>query len=144
MSKMLMIGDLATATGTKVNTIRFYEEIGLMRRAARTESGRRTYGAGDLERLRFIRHARKLGFETAEIRSLLALSDNPAKQCGEVTQIALRHLADVDEKISRLTLLRDELGRMARSCAGGSVSECRIMESLSAEHATDNGVAIWT
>ena len=135
MSKMLMIGDLAAATGTKVNTIRFYEEIGLMRRAARTQSGRRTYGAGDLERLRFIRHARKLGFETDEIRSLLALSDDPERQCGEVTQIALRHLADVNERISRLTLLRDELGRMARSCAGGIVSECRIMESLSAEHA---------
>jgi Cu(I)-responsive transcriptional regulator len=135
MSKMLMIGDLAAATGTKVNTIRFYEEIGLMRRAARTASGRRTYGAADLERLRFIRHARKLGFETDEIRSLLALSDDPERQCGEVTQIALRHLADVNERISRLTLLRDELGRMARSCAGGIVSECRIMESLSAEHA---------
>lgn len=134
MSKMLMIGDLATATGTKVNTIRFYEEIGLMRRAARTESGRRTYGTGDLERLRFIRHARKLGFETDEIRSLLALGDDPERQCDEVTEIALRHLANVNEKILRLTLLRDELSRMARSCAGGIVSECRIMESLSAEH----------
>lgn len=132
MSKILMIGDLALATGTKVNTIRFYEEIGLMRRAARTQSGRRTYGADDLERLRFIRHARKLGFETAEIRSLLALGDDPATRCDEVTQIALRHLTDVNEKIARLALLRDELEQIARSCAGGTVSECRIMESLSA------------
>lgn len=127
-----MIGDLAAATGTKVNTIRFYVEIGLMRRAARTQSGRRTYGADDLERLRFIRHARKLGFETAEIRSLLALGDDPATRCDEVTQIALRHLTDVNEKIARLALLRDELEQIARSCAGGTVSECRIMESLSA------------
>lgn len=134
MSKMLMIGDLATATGTKVNTIRFYEEIGLMRRAARTESGRRTYGVGDLERLRFIRHARKLGFETDEIRSLLALGDDPERQCDEVAGIALRHLADVNQKITRLMLLRDELGQIAGSCAGGIVSECRILESLSAEH----------
>ena len=132
MSKMLMIGDLAAATGTKVNTIRFYEEIGLMRRAARTQSGRRTYGAGDLERLRFIRHARKLGFETQEIRSLLALSDDPERPCDEVTQIAVRHLDDVNEKIARLALLRDELEQIARSCAGGAVSECRIMDSLGA------------
>ncbi len=132
MSRMLMIGDLAAATGTKVNTIRFYEEIGLMRRAARTQSGRRTYGADDLERLRFIRHARKLGFETGEIRSLLALGDDPERPCDEVTQIALRHLADVNEKISRLALLRDDLEKIARSCAGGTVSECRIMESLGA------------
>ncbi|MGX7894231.1 MerR family transcriptional regulator [Tsuneonella sp. HG222] len=132
MSKMLMIGDLAAATGTKVNTIRFYEEIGLMRRAARTQSGRRTYGAGDLERLRFIRHARKLGFETQEIRSLLALGDDPERPCDEVTQIAVRHLDDVNEKIARLALLRDELEQIARSCAGGAVSECRIMDSLGA------------
>ncbi|RYG21159.1 MAG: MerR family transcriptional regulator [Burkholderiales bacterium] len=132
MSKMLMIGDLAAATGTKVNTIRFYEEIGLMRRAARTQSGRRTYGAGDLERLRFIRHARKLGFETQEIRSLLALGDDPERPCDKVTQIAVRHLDDVNEKIARLALLRDELEQIARSCAGGAVSECRIMDSLGA------------
>ena len=135
MKKLLMIGDLASATGTKVNTIRFYEEIGLMRRAARTVSGRRTYGSADLERLRFIRQARKLGFETNEIRSLLALSDEPERQCGEVIDIALRHLADVDEKIARLNLLRGELDRMAHLCRGGTVAECRIMESMSGDSA---------
>lgn len=133
MAKMLMIGNLASATGTKVNTIRFYEDIGLMRRPARTPSGRRTYDYADLERLRFIRHARRLGFETGEIRSLLALSDEPGRECAEVTKIAVRHLADVDDKIARLMLLRDELGRMARLCAGGTVAECRIMETLSAD-----------
>ena len=133
MSKRLMIGDLASATGTKVNTIRFYEEIGLMRQAERTESGRRTYRQEDLHRLRFIRYARKLGFDTDEIRSLLVLSDQPDHPCGEVTKIAQRHLADVKEKISQLVLLRDELFRMAQLCAGGTVAECRIMESLSGE-----------
>ena len=133
MPKQLMIGDLATATGTKVNTIRFYEDTGLMRRAARTASGRRTYGLADLERLRFIRHARKLGFETEEIRSLLALGDDPDTQCGEVTTIAKQHLADVDEKMSRLALLRSELARIVKLCEGGTVSECRILETMSAE-----------
>lgn len=131
--KNLMIGDLASATGTKVNTIRYYEEIGLMRTAVRTESGRRTFLPADLERLRFIRHARKLGFQIDEIRSLLALSDNPVQQCSDVTLITQKHLANVIEKISQLELLRDELDRIAGSCTGGVVTECRILEALSAE-----------
>ena len=131
MTKMLMIGDLAAATGTKVNTIRFYEEIGLMPRPARTQSGRRTYDQSGLERLQFIRHARKLGFETAEIRSLLALTSQPDRECSEVTEIAVRHLAEVNDKIAKLMLLRNELDRMARLCAGGTVAECRIMDTLS-------------
>ena len=130
MSKMLMIGDLAAATGTKVNTIRFYEETGLMRRAARTASGRRTYDIEDLKRLRFIRRARKLGFETKEIRSLLALSDRPEAPCEEVTAIALGHLTDIEAKIAQLIRLRDELNRMIRLCAGGSISQCQTLEQL--------------
>ena len=70
----MAIGILAKRTGTKVNTVRFYEEIGLLPRAARTESGRRTYGMSDLNRLSFIRNARGLGFSIDEIRSLLALA----------------------------------------------------------------------
>lgn len=132
MSKLLMIGDLASATDTKVNTIRFYEEIGLMRKAARTGSGRRTYDTDDLRRLRFIRHGRKLGFEVQDIRSLLALADEPDRQCSEVTAIALKHLADVNRRITQLSLLRDELNRVASLCSGGTVSECRIMDSLCA------------
>lgn len=130
MTKSLMIGDLAAATGTKVNTIRFYEEIGLMQRAARTASGRRTYGGSDLERLRFIRHARRLGFQTAEIRSLLTLGEDPAQQCAEVAVMAEAHLAEVNRKLTDLTLLRDELSRMSKLCAGGTVSDCRIMATL--------------
>lgn len=130
MAKM-MIGDLASATGTKVNTIRFYEEIGLMPPAARTDSGRRTYSPSDLDRLRFIRHARALGFETQEIRSLLALGDQPERECNEVIDIAVTHLSVVNAKISQLIMLRDELERVTKSCAGGTVAECRILESLS-------------
>ena len=130
MTKPLMIGDLATATDTKVNTIRFYEEIGLMRRAVRTNSGRRTYGLADLRRLRFIRHARKLGFETDEIRSMLTLADQPERECDEVTTIALSHLSDVKGKIAKLRSLQKELDRMARSCAGGLIADCRILEAM--------------
>lgn len=127
-----MIGELAAATGAKVNTIRFYEDIGLMPRPARTRSGRRIYGERDLERLRFIRRARKLGFQTAEIRSLLALSDAPGTNCAEITAIAVRHLEDLNDKLSQLLLLRDELDRIAGLCGGGTVSECGIIRSLNA------------
>lgn len=131
MTNKLMIGDLASATGTKVNTIRFYEEIGLMRRAARTPSGRRTYDLADLRRLRFVRQTRRLGFSTVEIRSLLALSDHPQRDCGEVTEMALRHATDIRGRISQLERLSDELDRMARLCAGGASADCRILELLS-------------
>lgn len=127
-----MIGELAAATGTKVNTIRFYEDIGLMPRPARTRSGRRIYGEGGLERLRFIRRARGLGFQTAEIRSLLALSDAPGTNCAEATAIAVRHLEDLNDKLAQLLVLRDELDRMAGLCSGGTVSECGIIRSLNA------------
>lgn len=130
MPRLLMIGDLALETGTKVNTIRFYEEIGLMPRAARTASGRRTYQSTDLRRLRFIRHVRRLGFDTREIRSFLELADHPERDCGEVTALALRQLTQVTAKISQLELLRDELERMARLCAEGTTSDCRILETL--------------
>ena len=130
MPKALMIGDLAAATGTKVNTIRFYEEIALMPRAARTASGRRTYADADLRRLRFIRHARELGFNTDEIRSLLALSDRSDVECDEVNRITKMHLKDVEAKIARLVILRDELARIAEICAGGTVTDCRVLELL--------------
>ena len=126
----LMIGDLAAATATKVNTIRFYEEIGLMRTAPRTASGRRLYSDEDLRRLRFIRHGRELGFDTSEIRSLLALSDEPQSDCGTATQIALGHLASVEKRIAQLRRLKRELKLIAESCRGGLVSDCRILEAL--------------
>lgn len=132
MTKPLMIGDLAAATKTKVNTIRFYEDIGLMRPAARTQSGRRTYGPADLRRLRFIRHARNLGFETGEIRSMLSLADQPERQCDEVTCIATKHRCEVKQKIARLRSLQRELDRIVSSCAGGLIADCRILEALEA------------
>lgn len=131
MGAQLMIGDMARATGTKVNTIRFYEQIGLMRPAARTESGRRIYDQEDLKRLRFIRRARKLGFETGEIRSLLAISDRPEAPCATVSEIAQKHMGEIKEKISELKLLHDQIERMAGACSDGSVSECSILEGMS-------------
>lgn len=140
MPKPLMIGDLARKTGTKVNTIRFYEETGLLPTAARTAGGRRTYGASDLRRLAFIRHARALGFGTSMIRSLLDLADHPERECDEARNIARIHLAEVRTRLKQMKALQGELSRMVAECgAGRRVSDCRIMEVLS--DAPDGGDA---
>lgn len=130
MTKRLAIGDLARQTGTKVNTIRFYEDIGLLPRAVRTASGRRTYGIPDVRRLAFIRHGRALGFSVEEIRSLLALSDEPERDCAEAAAIARRHLRDIETRIARLETLRDALSEVAVSCEGGRARDCRVIEAI--------------
>lgn len=131
MNKPLMIGELGRKTGTKLNTIRFYEEIGLLPKPARTASGRRTYGKTDLKRLGFIRHARKLGFGTEMIRSLLELGSEPERGCGGARDIALRHLAEVEIRIRSLEALQAELERIVADCPGDrNVGECAILEAL--------------
>lgn len=130
---MLMIGDLAERTGTKVTTIRFYEEIGLMPQALRTSGGRRTYDETQVRQLGFIRQARELGFSVDEIRSLITLSANPEQDCHEAGAIARRHLASVEDRIARLIILRDALSEATRSCDGGRVADCRVMEAITAK-----------
>ena len=129
----LKIGELAKATGTKVETVRYYERIGLLPAAGRTSANYRSYTAAHVDRLRFIRHARGLGFDIADIRSLLDLADEPGRDCSEVDRIASGHLHAVEAKIAQLAVLRDELGRMLGQCRGGQVESCRIMEVL-ADH----------
>jgi DNA-binding transcriptional MerR regulator len=130
MADRLSIGNLAAATGVKVNTIRFYEDASVLPPPHRTPSGRRTYDADDVKRLRFVRRARDLGFNLDEIRSLLDLSGDPEGDCAEVNEIATRHLQTVETKIQHLTRLRDELGRISNLCAGGRVSGCQVLEVL--------------
>ena len=125
-----MIGDLARLTGTKVNTIRFYEDIGLLPRAIRTASGRRIYVGSDVRRLAFVRHARALGFSTDEIRSLMAFADEPDRDCSEAAAIARRHLADIELRIARLETLHKALADVAVSCEGGRIAECRVIEAI--------------
>ncbi|MBO9378136.1 MerR family DNA-binding protein [Sphingomonas histidinilytica] len=138
MMKRLAIGDLARQTGTKVNTIRFYEDIGLLPRAERTASGRRTYVASDVRRLAFIRQGRGLGFSVEEIRSLLALADEPDRDCAEAAAIARQHLQDIEARIARLETLRDALAEVAVSCEGGRARDCRVIEAIAvAELATE-------
>jgi DNA-binding transcriptional MerR regulator len=131
--KTFAIGELSRQAAVKVPTIRFYEERGLLPRAARTEGNRRTYNPADVRRLRFIRHARELGFEIEDIRALLDLAEQPDRPCGEVDAIARRHLTDIDDRLARLNGLRAEIHTMLEQCAQGHVRECRIIEVL-ADH----------
>lgn len=125
------IGKLSEATDTKVQTIRYYESIGLMAPFTRTEGGHRLYDVEDRKRLTFIRHARELGFSIDAIRELLSLSDNPQTSCERADDIASRQLEEVEQRLKRLKALQKELKRMVVECGHGRVSDCRVIEVLS-------------
>lgn len=127
---MLTIGTMAKKTGTKVQTIRYYEQIGLLPEPHRSEGGQRRYTSTDHDRLAFVRHARQLGFPLSAIRELLELSDQPEKACGQVDDIARRQLKQVEKRIARLKALRTELKRMVRECGGGHTADCRVLVVL--------------
>ena len=112
------IGDLARATGCKVQTIRYYEEIGLMPEPERTAGNQRRYGRRHVDRLAFIRHSRELGFSLEAIRELLSLSDRPEQPCDAIDRLARRQLEQVERRLARLTMLKSELERMLEQCAG--------------------------
>jgi Cu(I)-responsive transcriptional regulator len=127
----LTIGDLAKATDTKVETIRYYERAGLLSAPARTRGNYRSYRPEQLDRLSFIRRARDLGFSLRQVRELLSLSDQRRRSCDAVDAIARSHLAEVDRKIADLAALRRELDRIISQCGHGTIAECRIIEALS-------------
>ena len=127
---MLTIGKLGQAAGVKVPTIRYYEQIGLMPEGERSSGNQRLYTKGAQDRLAFIRHARDLGFTLEAIRDLLGLSDRPDQSCAEVDSIARAQLTAVEGRIARLLALKSELERMLNHCAGGTISDCRVIEVL--------------
>lgn len=127
------IGWLAGQTGCKVQTIRYYEQIGLMPEPPRSSGNRRLYGSEHADRLTFIRHSRDLGFSLEAIRELLSLTENPDQSCQVADKLARTHLVDVNSRITRLVALKAELERMAQQCSGGKISECLVIEVL-ADH----------
>jgi DNA-binding transcriptional MerR regulator len=129
----LMIGELAKLTGVTAETIRYYEKERVIPRPKRAGSGKyRTYERADADRLRFVRHARDLGFSLDDVRELLTLAESdPKKPCGDVDQIARAHMAAVDAKIAQLTALRRELGRLTADCDPKSgVGDCSLLSAL--------------
>lgn len=131
----LTIGRVAEAADCKVQTIRYYEQIGLLPTPPRTAGNQRRYSQSDVDRLLFIRHARGLGFPIDAVRDLLSLSNMPDHSCDAADAIARAQLQNVEHRISRLTALKSELERMIEQCSGGQISDCRVIEALS-DHST--------
>ena len=126
----MKISDAAAASGCHLETIRYYERVGLMPPPTRTASGYRTYRPAEVERLRFISRGRELGFSLEEIRSLLRLEDDSKMSCGDVDVIARTHLADIHQRIDELHRMATELERVIAKCAGGERECCTILHAL--------------
>ena len=131
MAARWTIGRAAAAAGCKVQTIRYYEQIGLLHRPARSEGNQRLFAHEDIRRLAFIRQARALGFPLPAIRDLLSLGDDPEQSCEAVDAIARTQLHDVEQRIEDLQALGHELRRMVEQCRGGRIADCRVIEVLS-------------
>jgi len=130
VARSLTIGRVAKATGCKVQTIRYYKEIGLLPPPVRSEGNQRLYEPAHIDRLLFIRHARDLGFSLSAIRDLLSLADFPEQSCAAADAIARNQLVEVERRIGRLKSLKGELERMILQCKGGRISDCRVIEVL--------------
>jgi len=124
------IGALSKHTGTNIETIRYYERVGLLPAPARTAGGYRLYDTDHLKRLSFIRRARALGFSLAGVRKLLALSDQSRRPCGEVRVVAAAHLEDVKGKIADLRQMERVLKETVARCDAGSGSHCPMIDAL--------------
>ena len=128
------IGELSRRSGVHIETIRYYERIGLLPSPPRTAGGRRIYGPPESRALTFIRRARELGFTLDEIRTLLALSGEDGRStCAEVRDIAARHLAEIRAKMSDLRAMERVLATTVARCDAGELAGCPVIETLSRE-----------
>jgi Cu(I)-responsive transcriptional regulator len=124
------IGEAAAATGLSAKMIRHYESIGLLRPAARSDAGYRRYGEEDLRTLRFVRHARELGFGLDRIGALVSLWRDPGRASADVKRIALAHVAELDRRIAMLSRMRDALSHTIEHCHGDDGPGCPILDDL--------------
>lgn len=124
------IGELAALSGVRVETIRYFERIGLLTPPERTSGGHRLFSAADLARLNFVRRARQMGFTQREVRTLLALSSGELTSCGEVKALAESHLAAIRDKIRDLQRLEQLLSTTVTQCTGGKVPKCPVIEAI--------------
>lgn len=124
------IGELSKRSDVNIETIRYYEKIGVMPAPGRSAGGYRIYGADHLKRLSFVRRSRQLGFSLDEIRGLLRLVDGHAYTCAEVQALTLNHLAEIRRKISDLKRLQRVMAEMAAQCSGERAPECAVIDAL--------------
>lgn len=125
-----LIGALSAETGVNIETIRYYEKIGLMPAPPRTEGGQRIYSEDHRKRLAFIRRGRELGFSLDEIRDLLGLVRGHRLTCAEVKAMTERHIADIRRKVKDLKQLGRVLDDLAAECHGREVPDCPILDAL--------------
>lgn len=126
----LQIGVLSERTGVNIETIRYYERIGLLTAPPRSPGGFRRYGMNDVRRLNFIRRLRELGFALDDVRALLDLAETKRTACGEVHDLAEKHLDGVQNKIKDLRRMERVLKDMVASCERGVAPECPMIETL--------------
>lgn len=126
----LSIGELARRTGVHIETIRYFEKVGLLDTPGRTAGGHRIYAERHVRRLSFIKRARELGFTPKEVRALLNLGGPGNACCDEVRAIAVQHLDQVRRKIADLAAIERLLATMVERCSGGDVAECPVIELI--------------
>ena len=129
----LTIGEAADASGVSAKMIRHYEEIGLIPKAARSRSGYRHYRGADIHVLRFVHRARELGFSMKEISGLLGLWNNRRRASADVKRLAMKHVADLDSRISEMQAMKRTLERLASHCRGDHRPDCPILDDLAGE-----------
>lgn len=128
---MMNIGQVAKASGVSAKMIRYYESIGLIATADRTEAGYRQYSENDLHTLGFIRRARDLGFSLERIKTLLGLWQDRSRQSAEVKKLAGSYIAELDAQIAKMMLIRQQLAHLAQACHGDTRPDCPILDQLS-------------
>ena len=131
-SIQLNIGDAAKESGVSAKMIRHYEDIGLIPKARRTDSGYRRYNGVDVHTLRFIRQARSLGFSIKQIQELLSLWRDQRRPSSKVKALALAHIEELDARIRETQLMKRTLQALASHCHGDERPECPILEGLAA------------
>ena len=124
------IGEAAARSGVAPKTIRYYEDVGLVAPAARSDNGYRAYAEVDVHVLRFVQRARSLGFSVRECRQLLDLYGNPERASAEVKALAGQRIAAIDRKLEELAAMRATLVRLAEACHGDQRPECPILDDL--------------
>jgi len=130
----IRIGDLSQRTGCNIETIRYYERVGLLPQPPRSPSRYRLYDGNDVRRLMFVRRSRELGFSLDEVRTLLALSaDSGHETCAEVRELAADHLEGIRRKIADLRAMERVLAESVRRCDAGQTHGCPLIDSLSAK-----------
>ena len=124
------IGQAASASGVTAKMIRYYESIGLIAAADRTQAGYRVYSSEDIHALRFIKRARNMGFSMDDARELLALWRDKTRASADVKRLALEHAHEIEAKIEALITMRDAIERLAAACEGDHRPDCPILEDL--------------